>query len=85
MILVSARVKYEYWLLDDAAAVPLKGMEEIVPLKETELLDAEAGLVPALLVAVTAKLYAVPLLNPVTEIGLDAPSAVTLPGVEVTV
>lgn len=32
----------------------------------TELLAAEAGLVPAEFVAVTVKLYAEPLLNPVT-------------------
>ncbi len=45
----------------------------------------EALLVPALLVAVTVKVYAVPLVRPVTTIGLDEPEAVNPPGLEVTV
>jgi hypothetical protein len=46
---------------------------------------AEGRLVPALLVAVTVKVYAVPLLSPVTVIGDAGPVAVMPPGDEVTV
>jgi len=46
---------------------------------------AEGRLVPALLVAVTVKVYAVPLLSPVTVIGDAGPVAVIPPGDEVTV
>ena len=45
----------------------------------------EAEPVPTLLVAVTVKVYAVPLVNPVTEIGLVAPVPVKPPGLDVTV
>jgi hypothetical protein len=46
---------------------------------------ADAGPVPIALVAVTVKVYVVPFVKPVTVIGLDAPVAVMLPGLEVTV
>nr|WP_233198558.1 MULTISPECIES: hypothetical protein [Luteimonas] len=46
---------------------------------------ADAGLVPAALVAVTVKVYAVPLVSPVTTRGEDAPLATTAPGLDVTV
>jgi hypothetical protein len=36
-------------------------------------------------VAVTVNVYAVPLVSPVTTIGEEAPLAVILPGLEVTV
>jgi hypothetical protein len=50
------------------------------------LLDAlEAEPVPAELVAVTLKLYAVPLVRPATVKGDAAPLAVRPPGLEVTV
>jgi hypothetical protein len=50
------------------------------------LLDAlEAEPVPAELVAVTLKLYAVPLVSPATVKGELAPLAVKPPGLEVTV
>ena len=50
------------------------------------LLDAvEAAPVPIALVAVTVNVYAVPLVSPVTVIGLAAPVAVIEPGLEVTV
>ena len=45
----------------------------------------EAVPVPTLFVAVTVKVYAVPLVSPVTVIGEDVPVAVKLPGEEVTV
>jgi hypothetical protein len=44
-----------------------------------------AGPVPEALVAVTVNVYAVPVVNPDTVIGLLAPLAVMLPGLEVTV
>ena len=46
---------------------------------------AEPAPVPAMLVAVTVKVYGVPLLSPLTTIGLPAPLPVKLPGVDVTV
>lgn len=45
----------------------------------------EGGEFPALFVATTVKVYAVPLVNPVTVSGLDAPVAVAPPGLAVTV
>jgi len=51
----------------------------------TELEAADAGLVPIAFVAVTVKVYAVPLVKPVTVIGLVVPVAVKLPGFDVTV
>lgn len=51
----------------------------------TELEAADAAPVPALLVAVTVKVYAVPLVRPVTVHGLDAQVPVMLPGLEVAV
>ena len=45
----------------------------------------EAVPVPTELVATTVKVYAVPLVNPVTVIGDEAPVAVRPPGEEVTV
>ncbi len=56
-----------------------------VPCGATEFDAAEAGLVPALLVAVTVKVYAVPFVRPVTVIGEPEPVAVYPPGDEVTV
>jgi hypothetical protein len=51
----------------------------------TLLLAALAGPVPCEFVAVTVNVYAVPLDNPVTTIGEDAPVPVNPPGEEVTV
>ena len=45
----------------------------------------EALPVPTLLVAVTVNVYAVPLVRPVTTMGLDEPEAVSPPELEVTV
>jgi hypothetical protein len=45
----------------------------------------DAGPVPAELVAVTVKVYAVPLVKPETTIGLPAPDAFNPPGFDVTV
>jgi hypothetical protein len=51
----------------------------------TELLVAEEILVPFAFVAVTVKVYAVPLVNPVIVIGEEPLVAVNPPGLEVTV
>jgi hypothetical protein len=51
----------------------------------TELLVAEAILVPSALVAVTVNVYVTPLVNPVIVIGELPPLAVNPPGLEVTV
>lgn len=50
-----------------------------------ELEAADAGLVPTALVAVTEKLYDVPVVRPVTTTGEDEPDAVKPPGEDVTV
>ncbi len=56
------------------------------PLAGVTLFEAaEAALLPAELVATTVNVYAVPLVRPVTVIGLALPVAVIPPGVEVTV
>src|SRR3569623_1441714 len=54
-----------------------------VPLGVTLLDAADALPVPEQLVAVTVKKYAVPLVRPVTSLGLDAPVAVMPPGLDV--
>jgi hypothetical protein len=46
---------------------------------------ADAGPVPAELVAVTVKVYAVPLVRPATTNGLPGPDAVKPPGLELAV
>jgi hypothetical protein len=51
----------------------------------TLLEAAEAEPVPMELVAVTVKIYAAPFANPETVTGEDAPEAVKLPGLDVTV
>ena len=50
----------------------------------TLLEAAEAAPVPAAFVAVTVKVYVVPLISPVTVIGLAVPVPVKPPGEEVT-
>ena len=66
-----------------SSAQPLKvGM----PTAGVTALEAEeAALSPALFVAFTVKVYAVPLVRPVTVIGLAEPVAVMPPGEAVTV
>ena len=51
----------------------------------TELLGREAVLVPMALVAVTVKVYVVPLVRPVRVIGDEAPETTCRPSLEVTV
>jgi hypothetical protein len=65
-------------------AVPTVGVPGTVA-GVTEFDAADAVPVPTALVAVTLKLYAVPLVNPVTTMGDEAPVPVRPPGAEVTV
>jgi hypothetical protein len=51
----------------------------------TALEAVEATPVPAELVAVTVKVYGVPLVNPLTVIGEELPDDVIPPGLDVTV
>jgi hypothetical protein len=65
-------------------AVPMVGASGTVA--GITLFDAtDAAPTPALFVAVTLKLYVVPLVSPVTVIGLPVPVPVIPPGLEVTV
>jgi hypothetical protein len=64
-------------------AVPIDGASGTVA-GTTELLVAEAVLVPTAFVAITVKVYVVPLIRPVMVIGEDPPDAVC-PPLEVTV
>ncbi len=65
-------------------AVPMVGVPGAVA-AVTEFEEPEAALVPTALVAVTEKVYAVPLVRPVTTNGEEVPVAVIPPGDEVTV
>ena len=72
-------------LLSLAAAVIPVGAPGAIGAGVTADDALEAVPVPAELVAVTVKVYAVPLVSPVTVIGDEAPVAVRPPGAEVTV
>ena len=65
----------------DSRMVNLRGQFAIVLLLDA----AEAAPVPTVLVAVTVKVYGVPLVRPLTVIGEAAPVAVMPPGLDVTV
>ena len=67
-----------------AVAVPIVGAPG-TPAGVTLFEALDAGPVPATLVAVTVKVYAVPLVRPVTVIGEAEPVPVSPPGLEVTV
>ncbi len=66
-------------------AVPMVGAPGAVASGVAELEGVEAGPVPTALVAVTVKVYAVPLVRPLTVIGLVVPVPVKPPGELVTV
>ena len=66
-----------------AVAVPTVGAPGTVT-GVAEFEADEAELVPVPLVAVTLKVYAVPLVRPVIVIGDDVPVAIILPGLDVT-
>jgi hypothetical protein len=67
-----------------AAAVPIVGAPG-TPAGVTLFDGADARPVPTALAAVTVKVYGVPLVSPVTVIGLTVPLAEKLPGLDVTV
>jgi hypothetical protein len=81
--LLAGAVKLTVALLFPAVAVPIVGAPGTVA-GVTLLEAADAAPVPTPLVAVTVKVYAVPLLSPLTARGLLAPLPVKLPGVDVT-
>jgi hypothetical protein len=85
--LLPGAVKVTVALALPAVAMPMVGAPGTVAVPEgVTLLDrADAGPVPIALVAVTVKVYAVPLVKPVTVIGLTVPVAVSPPGLEVAV
>jgi hypothetical protein len=66
-----------------AVAVPIVGVPG-TPAGVTLFDGADAGPVPAEFVAVTVKVYAVPLVSPVTGRGLDVPADEKPPGLDVT-
>jgi hypothetical protein len=75
----------EYWT-PTVAAVKAPDAGDMDRGKGVTALEAvEATPVPAELVAVTVKVYAVPLVNPVTVIGEELPVPVIPPGLDVTV
>jgi hypothetical protein len=77
--------------LNDTVAEPFVEVTKVIvgavggPVGVTALDAAEGAPVPALFVAVTVNWYAVPLLKPVTKIGLELPVTAMPPGDEVTV
>jgi hypothetical protein len=74
------------WALPAVAVTPVGAPGTVgLGLGVTLFEAADAGPLPIALVAFTVKVYAVPFVSPVRIIGLDAPVAVMLPGLEVTV
>ena len=69
---------------DPKSAVDV-GVERVTGLGVTALDADEAAPVPKLFVAVTVKVYACPLVNPVMMTGDPRPKAVSPPGEDVTV
>ena len=69
----------------NAESTPLAEPQTPANCGDTELLAADAEPVPAELAAVTVNVYAVPLVKPVTVMGLEEPVLVMPPGLEVTV
>jgi hypothetical protein len=82
--LLAGAAKLTVALVFPTVAVPIAGAPGTVA-GVTLLEAADPSPVPTPLIALTAKVYAVPLLSPLTTIGLPVPLPVTLPGVEVTV
>ena len=71
------------WALPGVAEAPVGAPGTVAGVTEFE--GADDGPVPAALVAVTVKVYAVPLVRPVTVIRVPVPVRVIPPGLEVTV
>ena len=90
VLLVNVTGKPEDAMADSDGVVPkffAPGLAKVIVCAAfgvTLLEAAEAGLVPALFVAVTVKVYAVPFDRPVTVIGLPELVPVKLPGLDVT-
>jgi hypothetical protein len=88
---VKLGVKLELALAVNVGAVPklcAPGLAKLIvcdPIGVTLLEALDTALAPAELVAVTLKLYAVPLVRPVTVKGDATPLTVRPPGLEVTV
>ena len=88
---VKLTVKLELDVAVSVGVVPklfVPGSSKVIDCEPKPVTDPdapEALPVPALLVAVTVNVYAVPLVRPVTTIGLDEPEAVNPPELEVTV
>ena len=82
--MLAGAVKLTVTLLFPAVAVPTVGAPG-APSGVALLEAVDAAPVPTLLVAVTVKVYGVPLVNPLTVRGLLPPLPVTPPGVDVTV
>jgi hypothetical protein len=88
---VKLAVKLELALAVNVGAVPklcAPGLANVIvcdPIGVTLLEALDTALAPAELVAVTLKLYAVPLVRPVTVKGEAAPLAVKPPGLAVAV
>ncbi len=77
---VSAAVKATEADPSPAVAVPMVGAPGKPACGVAELEAAEGAPVPMALVAVTVKVYAVPLVRPLTVIGLVVPVPVKPPG-----
>jgi hypothetical protein len=82
--LLAGAVKLTVAVPFPTVAVPIVGAPGTVA-GVTLLEAADAAPVPTPLVAVTVKVYGVPLVNPLTVRGLVPPDAVWLPGLDVTV
>ena len=88
---VNVGIRPEEAVADKVGVVPkfcAPGLAKVmvwVPFGVTAAEAAEAAPVPARLVAVTVKVYGVPLVRPVTTNGLATPLAVAPPGLAVTV
>jgi hypothetical protein len=88
---VNATVNAEVDVAVSVGVVPkfiVPGLANVIDCEPKGVADPdapEALPVPALLVAVTVNVYAVPLVRPVTTMGLDEPEAVGPPELEVTV
>jgi hypothetical protein len=81
--LLAGAVKGTFALPFAAVTVPTVGAPGTVA-AVTLFDEADAAPTPALLVAVTVNVYAVPLVKPVTVMGLEEPVPVKPPGLEVT-
>jgi hypothetical protein len=83
---VPGRTGVAVWIYDTPPPPlpPLPG-EEAGAAGVTAVDAVEAGLLPIAFVAITVKVYEVPLVSPVMSSGLVVPVAVRLPGEEVTV